>query len=35
MINAKIDPDEIAELSSMDEKAGLALAKEAERLKKK
>ena len=35
MINAKIDPDEIAEISSMDEKAGLALAKEVERLKKK
>src|SRR5919199_3562078 len=31
MINAKIDPDEIAEISSMDEKAGPALAKEVER----
>jgi replication factor C large subunit len=35
IINAKIDPDEIAEISSMDEKAGPALAKEVERLKKK
>jgi replication factor C large subunit len=35
MMNAKIDPNEIAEVSNMDEKSGLALAKEIERLKKR
>jgi replication factor C large subunit len=34
MINAKMDPNEIAEVSNMDEKSGLALAKEIERMKK-
>jgi replication factor C large subunit len=35
MINARILPNEIAEVSNMDEKAGLALAKEIERMKKR
>ena len=35
MINAKMDPNEIAEVSNMDEKSGLALAKEIERMKKR
>jgi replication factor C large subunit len=35
MMNAKIDPNEIAEVSNMDEKSGLALAKEIERMKKR
>jgi replication factor C large subunit len=35
MINARMDPNEIAEVSNMDEKSGLALAKEIERMKKR
>jgi replication factor C large subunit len=35
MINAKMDPNEIAEVSNMDEKAGVALAKEMERMRKR
>jgi replication factor C large subunit len=35
MINAKADPIEIAEVSNMDEKAGVALAKEMERVRKR
>ena len=35
MINAKMAPDEIAEISNIDEKAGLALAKEIERMRKR
>jgi replication factor C large subunit len=35
MINAKMDPNEIAEVSNMDEKAGAALAKEMERMRKR
>jgi replication factor C large subunit len=35
MMNAKIDPNEIAEVSNMEEKSGLALAKEIERMKKR
>ena len=34
MINAKMIPTEIAEISNMDEKAGIALAKEIERMRK-
>jgi hypothetical protein len=34
MINAKMIPTEIAEVSNMDEKAGIALAKEIERTRK-
>jgi replication factor C large subunit len=34
MINAKMIPTEIAEVSNMDEKAGIALAKEIERMRK-
>ena len=34
MMNAEIDPNEIVEVSNKDEKAGLALAKEIERMKK-
>jgi replication factor C large subunit len=35
MINAEVDPIEMAEVSNMDEKAGLALAKEIERIRKR
>jgi replication factor C large subunit len=35
MINAKMIPTEIAEVSNMDEKAGITLAKEIERMRKK
>jgi replication factor C large subunit len=35
MTNAKIAPNEIAEMSNMDEKSGLALAKEIERTRKR
>jgi replication factor C large subunit len=35
MTNAKIAPDEIAEVSNMDEKSGLALAEEIERTRKR
>jgi replication factor C large subunit len=35
MINAEVDPIEIAEVSNMDEKAGVALAKEIERMRKR
>jgi hypothetical protein len=35
MTNAKMAPDEIAEVSNMDEKSGLALAKEIERIRKR
>jgi replication factor C large subunit len=35
MINAKMDPNEIVEVSNTDEKSGLALAKEIERMKKR
>jgi hypothetical protein len=35
MINAKMDPNEIVEVSNMDEKAGVAVAKEMERMRKR
>jgi replication factor C large subunit len=35
VINAKMNPNEITEVSNMDEKAGIALAKEIERMRKR